>query len=311
MRASGGIQMTNAVIRPTGGDPGRHLRVWSIGIYKGQSPLHLAPAAPNPVLTARDVSDVDAYYVADPYLLRGPDGVWHMFFEVLLRESKRGVIGLATSRDALNWKYERVILEEPFHLAYPQVFRWQDQTYMIPETLGANAVRLYRAGRFPDRFEAAADLLEGKWADPTIFRFAERWWLLACSTPHENRTLHLFFADELLGPWSAHPKNPIVADDRRTARPGGRVQLIGNRLVRFAQDCVIRYGSLLRAYEITTLTETMYEEQECPESPVLQPANSGWNSNGMHHMDAVAIGKDDWLACVDGDQIVDDWPPKL
>jgi hypothetical protein len=285
------------------GDPRRWCRVWSIGIYSGPSPLALSPAAANPVLSAGDVTDVDAYYVADPFLLRHRD-TWYMYFEVLLRQSRRGVIGFATSHDGLSSKYQRIALDEPFHLAYPQVFRCRDSIYMLPETLGANAVRLYRATHFPGRFEPVCDLIEGQWADPTIFFDQGLWWMLACSTPHENRTLHLFFAEELQGPWSPHPRNPVVADDRHTARPGGRVRRIDGHLTRFAQDCVPKYGSRLRAIEILELDRASYREAERPESPVLQPSETGWNSVGMHHMDAHQLDSGGWLASVDGDMML-------
>jgi hypothetical protein len=285
-------------------DPRRWQRVWSIGIYAGNSPLSLSPDAHNPVLTARQVTDVDAYYVADPFLLydeHADHSKWHMFFEVLIRAARRGVIGHATSSDARIWKYDRVVLEEPFHLAYPQVFAWENRVYLLPETLDHNAVRLYEATDFPSQFQPAADLISGRWADPTIFHHQGLWWLLACSTPFENRTLHLFFAEHLRGPWQAHPRNPIVADDRRIARPGGRVRVVNQRLIRFAQDCEPRYGSRLRAIEILHLSPTEYEERECEESPVLQPGGGGWNSVGMHHMDANQLADGSWIASVDGD----------
>jgi hypothetical protein len=285
------------------GDPRRWCRVWSIGIYTGRSPLALSPAAANPVLRGEDVTDVDAYYVADPFLIR-EQGTWHMFFEVLLRQSRRGVIGLATSQDGIAWRYQRIVLEEGFHLAYPQVFRSGDSIYLLPETLGANAVRLYRASIFPDRFEPVRDLIEGQWADPSIFFDGGLWWMLACSTPYENRTLHLFFAEELEGPWMAHPRNPVVADDKRTARPGGRVRRVDGRLIRLAQDCLPRYGSRLRAIEIVELDRTRYREVERAESPVLEPAQTGWNSVGMHHMDAHQLESGLWLASVDGDMMM-------
>lgn len=295
--------MTQTAAKPRQGDPLQHLRVWSIGIYAGKDPLTLKPAARNPVLTARDIFDVNAHFVADPFWLHSDD-VWHMYFEVMPRESKPGVIGLATSPDALQWTYRGIVLQEPFHLSYPQIFAWQGDVFLLPETLGAGCVRLYRAADFPVRFVPAADLLPGRWADPTIFRHDGRWWLYACSTPYENRTLYLFFADDLFGPWHSHPRNPIVADDRQRARPGGRVLTAGSRLIRFAQDCVPRYGSQLRALEIMELTPVDYREIECLESPVLTPSNPGWNSNGMHHMDLHQVGNGAWLACVDGDTIV-------
>jgi hypothetical protein len=59
---------------------------WSIGIYRGDSPLTLGPPSDvvNPVLRARDITDVQAQYVADPFMLRaGP--LWYLCCEVLQR----------------------------------------------------------------------------------------------------------------------------------------------------------------------------------------------------------------------------------
>jgi hypothetical protein len=275
-------------------------RIWSIGMYSGRSPFALSPATVNPVLRAGDVTDADAVFVADPFLLQR-EGVWYMYFEVLKREPRHGVIAFASSRDGLAWKYEGIVLDEPFHLSYAQVFSHGDSAYMLPETLDANAVRLYRATSFPDKFEPVCDPIEGRWADPTIFFDQGLWWMFACSTPYEHRTLHLFFAENLTGPWRAHPLNPVVEDDRRTARCGGRVRRVDGHLIRFAQDATPRYGSRLRAMEILELDRTSYREVERPESPILAPPDTGWNSNGMHHLDAHRLPNGDWLACVDGD----------
>ncbi len=80
-------------------------KIWSIGIYGGPSPLTLSPATSvhNPILTARQVTDVRAAFVADPFLVR--DGsAWCLFFEVLTLPSRRGEIGLATSSDGTHWE---------------------------------------------------------------------------------------------------------------------------------------------------------------------------------------------------------------
>ena len=277
------------------------LRVWSIGIYSGPSPCKLAPSANNPVITSRDVTDVDAKFVADPFMIRRND-TWHMYFEVLPKGSDRGVIGLAASRDGFDWDYQGVVLEEPFHLSYPCVFDWKGAVYMAAETLDANAVRLYEANPFPHGFQPVCDLVQGAWADPTVFFHQGSWWMFACSTPFEHRTLHLFFAEELSGPWHPHPQNPIVADNRSTARPAGRVVLHSGAPIRFAQDCLPRYGTQVRAFEITLLSRQEYSEREFPDSPVLKPEARGWNSVGMHHVDAHQLDEGRWLACVDGDR---------
>jgi hypothetical protein len=275
--------------------------IWSIGIYAGKSPLRLAPApaASNPVLCAADVTDVPARFVADPFMLK-VDGLWHMFFEVLNHQTGKGEIGLAISPNGLSWRYQRIVLREPFHLSYPSIFRWNDDFYMIPETLGANSVRLYRSASFPDEWSCVKDLIPGQYADPSIFCFEERWWLFTCPTPHKHNTLRLYSAADPASTWKQHPCSPIIAGDRRVARPGGRVLAYDGKLVRFAQDCYPTYGKRVRAFEISELTATAYKEHEAAESPVISPGSSAWNASGMHHVDAHRINDATWLACVDG-----------
>ena len=274
--------------------------MWSIGIYSGASPYALSPAAeiPNPILTAANVIDVPATFVADPFMIRVNS--WFMFFEVLRADTNRGEIGLATSEDSAVWTYKEIILREDFHLSYPYVFEWQHAIYMIPETLGANAVCLYEADEFPTRWSLKAKLLQGQYADPSIIYFNNLWWLFVCSTPYQHDTLRLYFAEQLTGPWHEHPRNPIVRADTGRARPAGRILIKDNHLIRFAQDCTPRYGSRVRAFDVLELTTTNYTEVENSASPVLQASGSGWNASCMHHVDAQQQPDGSWLACVDG-----------
>ena len=303
--------------------------IWSIGIYIGASPLHLQSGkAPhpnplpleegkegtvvhNPVLTAAQVTDVPATFVADPFMIQAHQ-TWYMFFEVLHAHWQRGVIGLATSRDGWHWHYERIVLQESFHLSYPYVFKWQDDYYMIPETLEAEAIRVYRAVDFPTTWACVGDVLAGQYADPSLFQADGKWWMLVCSTPYQHDTLCLYYADALLGPWRAHAQNPLIQGDAHSARPGGRVTVLGEgpegpaptqsrqRIIRYAQDDAPFYGKQVRAFEITELTTTRYAEREVPESPVLQPSGAGWNAKGMHHVDPHRLDDTHWLASVDG-----------
>src|SRR2546421_181275 len=94
-------------------------QMWSIGIYTGRSPFDLtsSPGAANPVLSAHSVHDVRARFVADPFLVRH-GGLWHMLFEVLNDDTRKGEIGWAVSTDARRWSYRRIVLAESFHLSY-------------------------------------------------------------------------------------------------------------------------------------------------------------------------------------------------
>jgi hypothetical protein len=272
--------------------------MWSIAIYSGDSPFDLEPVQGKPVLTKENVSDIRAGFVADPFMLRR-DRRWYMFMEVMNADTNLGEIGLAASDDGLHWTYQHIVLKEQFHLSYPYTFEWQDEYFMVPETLDSGAVCLYKADNFPSRWTCVARLLEGQFADPSIFHCNDRWWMFTCSTPYQHHTLRLYSAPEIIGPWIEHPKSPIIEDDRCRARPAGRIVSFDNNLFRFAQDCVPQYGTSVRAFEITELTAGSYLELEHQKSPILRAGNNGWNASGMHHIDAHQLnGK--WLACVDG-----------
>ena len=277
-------------------------QVWSIGIYVGESPLVLSPLAENPVLTSSAVSDVPAAFVADPFMLKVA-GLWHMFFEVMNCRSGKGEIGLAESRDGLQWKYRQIVLREEFHLSYPYVFVWKNDYYMIPESCQVKSVRLYKAVDFPTVWSFERDLLTGdNFQDSSIFRLDNRWWILTDvgSAPYCAGMLRLFYAEDLEGPWTEHPKSPVVIDDPHISRPAGRVLLHCGRAIRYTQECAPVYGSQVRAFEITELTTTSYHEREVDESPVLRASGVGWNQFGMHHIDPHPTDGGRWIASVDG-----------
>ena len=280
--------------------------VWSIGVVTGDTPWSLRESsAVNPVLTAADVTDAAATSIADPFLFRD-DGRWHMFFEVDNWRAWKGEIGLATSADGLRWRYDGIVLAESFHLSYPCVFAADGDIFMIPESSQAQAVRLYRARRFPHDWDHVADLVTGlPCADPTVLRRDGRWWLFTETSGGADDTLRLYHAAALAGPWIEHPSSPIVQGDATLARPAGRIVAAGGRLVRFAQNCRPAYGTDVRAVQILTLTTTDYAERPLGAGPILGPG-AGWNAGGMHHVDPVEVAPGRWLAAVDGWRMEED-----
>lgn len=260
---------------------------WSVAVARVTDPLDLVGAmdAATPALDRHDVDDVDAVFVADPFIVRDGD-VYRLFVEVMERDSGRGVIASASSADGVEWSYDGVALREPFHLSYPQVFTWCDRHYMVPETNETRTVRLYGSDRLPDGWRHEATLLRGhRFVDASLFEHDGRWWMFVSDAC--DPVLNLFVADAPIGPWVEHPANPIVGGDARLAQPGGRVLADGGRIVRFAQDDVDSYGRALIAIEITELTPTTFRER--PIGTVLGPGRRGWNRAGMHHLDLLRL----------------------
>lgn len=272
---------------------------WSIGIYEGDTPLDLAPAegVDNPVLTALDVTDTDAVFVADPFMIT-EGGRHHMFFEVLDRATNKGDIAYAVSDDGRSWDYQRIVLDEEFHLSYPYVFEWEGEYWMVPETFEDSSVRLYRATSFPEEWEYVGNLLSGyRYTDASLVRHEDRWWLFVTTTA--NDVLNVYHADELTGPWQPHAMNPVVKDDLDQARPGGRMLQYDGRLFRLTQDDYPSYGLQVYAREILELTPSSYVERPVRDEAIVAGSGSGWNGAGMHHIDAHLVdGR--WLAMVDG-----------
>lgn len=273
-------------------------REYSIGIYTGASPFDLSESTRinNPVLRAVDVTDIHASFVADPFMVQ-EQGFWYMFFEVMIANINKGVIGLAVSQDGFHWQYKQIVLDEPFHLSYPHVFKWNGDYYMLPESCEAYAVRLYKAVEFPHKWELVKALIVGNYFDSSVLYYSEKWWIF---TSDRNDILHLFNADDLLGPWKEHPKSPIILGNGHIARPSGRVVLFNNKVIRFTQDCVPDYGYQVLAFEVTELSTRHYKEQQVSEKPVLKPTGKGWNAERMHHIDLHEVAPNQWLACVDG-----------
>ncbi len=271
---------------------------WTIGVYTGPSPFQLSPPASvtNPVLTGAAVNDMKVDTIAHPFMVVAGSR-YYLFFTAKDAKTDQGGIALAESRNGLDWKFRRTVVREPFVLAHPCVIRWRNQYYMVPEAHTEKAVRLYKATKFPDQWKFEAELLTGDtFISPTLVRFKDMWWMFV--SPSGNATLRLFYARELKGPWTEHPRSPIVPKDPEIARPGGRPFVIDGTLYRLGQDCYPTYGNQVHAFQITDISPTTYAEKMI-ETPLVKASSQGWNARAMHHVDAHETGRNKWLAAVD------------
>ena len=282
----------------------RSKETWAIGIYKGTSPLKLLPPLDinNPILTAQDVTDVKARFVADPFMIKNQEG-YYLFFEVLNDKRNLGELGYAFSSDGLHWQYRKIILKERFHLSYPYVFFWEENYYMIPECAKSGGIQLYKAKAFPEEWEHIETLIKGKGGmsalvDPSILYYYNHWYLFSYAPKSKN--LHLFTAETITGKWKEHPKSPVVSGSAHYARPGGRVLLHENTIYRYAQDETPNYGTKVWAFRITEMSIDNYSEELASEEPILYPGKEWWNKDGMHTIDAHQHKPGEWIAAVDG-----------
>jgi hypothetical protein len=200
---------------------------------------------------------------ADPFPAR-VGGRDFLFFEEFEQSDPKGRIAVMEFSEDGYHSTLRTVLDLPYHLSYPFHFSHGGEEYLMPECATRKAVEVWRARRFPDEWTLEHSMLEGEtWVDATLERIGDQWVLFVGRVETEKGEwdeLHLFFADSPFGPWRPHRRNPVVVDVR-SARPGGRIVRLGDRLIRPAQDGSRRYGFALRFQEIVHLDEDSYEER--------------------------------------------------
>jgi hypothetical protein len=275
---------------------------WSIGLTTGRGvwPLEAQGDRFTRVVTRHDVTDSRSEFVADPFIVR-EGSLWYLFFETFSVWRGLGEIACARSRDLIEWEYGGIVLSEPFHLSYPNVFRCDNAWYMIPESGMDRSVRLYRATRFPGAWELVATLIRGsRFYDPTVIRHENRWWMFVETAPGKRfDTLRLLHASSILGPWTEHLQSPIINRDATRARPAGRIIPHGGSLYRLSQDCSHTYGRSVSAHRILDLSIHGYDEQLAVPG-LLAPGGRGWRASGMHHLDLHVEEDGSWVAVADG-----------
>ena len=178
-------------------------------------------------------------------------------------------------------------LEEPFHLAFPFLFNYNDSLYMCPESGEAAQIRVYRCVEFPLKWELCSVIMEGVSAVNTmLFEMNDRWWMLTnidrSGTSDSCSEVYLFSSRTPLDTdWKAHPKNPVRIDS-----DGGRnagLILEDGKIFRFGQrQSYDQNGEGVIVFEIRELSESTYIEQ-----PVIEiSASFRKGLRGTHHCSA-------------------------
>jgi hypothetical protein len=224
---------------------------------------------------------------ADPFVVAG-DNCYYIFVEEYIYKNFKAHISVLKLDSSGKFLSSERIIERPYHMSYPSVFKIDGTYYMIPETCKNRTVELYRCTDFPDKWEFDRNLMENLSAvDSTLFHHNNKWWLFTsidqtghisgCSTE-----LFLFYADDIFsGKWESHPCNPVVSDVR-IARQAGNLFIKDGEIYRPSQNCAGRYGNAFNLSQITKLTENEYEEK------LVQEVKPDWNNKlrGTHTLNS-------------------------
>ena len=271
---------------------------WSLGYGASASYPEQIDVAKNAIysietLKAQNDSTV---FLADPFFVKEKNR-FYLFFEHKKNKSNADV-GLLTSVDGKKYTYRGTVLTQKFHLSYPQVFKYKNDFYMVPETKQANAVLLYKAHRFPYDWRIYDTLIaDVQLVDPSIY-LSDSLNIIVATDYEKN--MYLYEADSLFGKWKLHQKP--VALIGTEARAGGRFFADKKGLVLPVQNCTKGYGYGLSLYRFS-FKDGRYSTNR--EAPFFLRANeniAAFNA-GMHHLDVQRIGVNQYYYVYDGNRL--------
>lgn len=147
----------------------------------------------------------------DPFLVCG-----YIFAEILKKDQK-GIIAVAKVREdnVLNFK---PIIEEKFHLSYPNVFKHQNYWYMIPESYQSGNIFLYRATNFPYKWERIKKIYKLDGMDSTVFYLNNSWFIF--TTSYQTQENYLLTTTSFpFGTWSIVKKGILKKGYRGGGMP--------------------------------------------------------------------------------------------
>ena len=206
------------------------------------------------------------HFIADPFVV-DEDDKSYLFYEELNYDNAKGYLKVAQYDDEKGiFKESETILEQEYHLSYPNVFKLKGTYYMIPESYEKRSVDLFEAVEFPTKWKKKKTLLDNVSAvDATLYFHDKTWWMFVSIAPKEdfsmNDELYIYHCKDFLkDAWIPHVQNPVVCDVT-SARPAGNLIKKGDKLYRPAQDCSGIYGRKLVINEVLVLNEFEYKEK--------------------------------------------------
>lgn len=273
---------------------------WSVG-YQEASQISGLNIKPINIITHQEVNRLtkeETAYIADPFFIKEQDS-FYLYVEI--KGIDNANIALFTSEDGVDYSYAGIVLDEIFHLSYPQVFRHEENYYMLPETKGSNQVLLYKAEDFPYSWKVEDTLIKDRaLKDASILLSNELNLLVAVD---DDLKQVMFKADSLFGKW-----NEVKQFEPRwgnESRPGGRFVSIDKDWYLPLQNHAEGYGTGISLYKLLITSEDY--KFELADKLILRPQKEiNWFKRGMHHLDVQQMPEGGYYMVYDGDMSIGD-----
>ena len=199
------------------------------------------------------------FTAADPFLFT-ENGVTYLFVEIYDKKEGLGKLGYAVY-DGERFSPWKIVISEPYHLSYPNIFRYKGAIYIVPEASDSSTLYAYKAISFPDEWERCETIITDRRLVDTTFleKDGKRWMFTYDIASQESKKLYLFLIND--GGELTQCTDTFISDDDASTRPGGNFFRYGGDVIRVSQDCTGDYGVAVVFSKVLTCSEECYAEE--------------------------------------------------
>ncbi|PKP01965.1 MAG: hypothetical protein CVU11_13645 [Bacteroidetes bacterium HGW-Bacteroidetes-6] len=198
---------------------------------------------------------------------------FHIYAESFSYKLGKGSISVASSDGTV-----KQLIERPTHLAYPYIFEYDNNRWLIPENADSGSCIAYQLSECGDIIREHV-LLNLPVVDPSVVFFEDRFYLFCgLKNDYPNEKLYVFWANEFYGEWTPHFLNPVKVSPVGS-RSGGTIFEWQNNYYRPAQVSQRFYGEKVQIYNILQLSP--HEFSEVIECEIL-PESINKKASGLH-----------------------------
>lgn len=257
-----------------------YCEIWQTGLIKART-AELISDYPYSI----DVEEVDWFkakhaddYLADGFALKYNERLLLLYEDYSYKGRKGRISSTWYSERSGSFTEPQVLLDQPWHLSYPYLFKHNDKVYCIPECKDHKNVVLYRLDSNTMKLVHERTLIKDLEAvDPTLLNYNNHWYLFFTAGYASNVELHIWHAENLEDEFKPHVLTPVKADISN-CRPAGTPFYLDGKLYRPAQDCSRSYGGRIILNEIKILSEDYFLEMA---ANVLEPPKP---FEGLHNI---------------------------
>lgn len=210
------------------------------------------------------------------------NGREYIFVEIMDdANGEKGTIGVIDLHDNKGFVE---IINEPFHMSFPNTFKFKNDIYMMPETSEANQLRLYKAVDFPYKWELQSVLYDGISVVDTVFVKTEANIMYAVGQKLPEKKNVLFKIDT--NTWKA--ELAALKGNYVDKRPAGNFIQYDNGIYHALQECGRVYGEYLRLIKLDYFDgETLQEREIGTYSVSDMTINSKRNYRRVHTLNKI------------------------